>query len=205
MDDASLRASDADRERAVEALREHLLAGRLTLEEFCERVDTALTARVTGDLVRVQQDLPVVLAGPSGPGRKPARFTAAVLGHVVRRGRVRLGPWALAASAFADLDLDLRDASMDRPRTAVTVLAAFANVDIYVPEGVNVDVSGLTILGHRRDWGRDTERPAAPVIHVRVVGVAGTVDVWRVPHDMHASSYSDIFRALEGRHRQLPA
>jgi hypothetical protein len=87
----------------------------------------------------------------------------------------------------------------------VTVLAAFANVDIYVPEGVNVDVSGLTILGHRRDWGRDTERPAAPVIHVRVVGVAGTVDVWRVPHDMHASSYSDIFRALEGRHRQLPA
>jgi hypothetical protein len=28
--------------------------------------------------------------------------------------------------------------------------------------------------------------------------------VWRVPHDMHASSYSDIFRVLEGRHRQLP-
>jgi hypothetical protein len=26
-----------------------------------------------------------------------------------------------------------------------------------------------------------------------------------VPHDMHASSYSDIFRVLEGRHRQLPA
>jgi len=64
--------------------------------------------------------------------------------------------------------------------------------------------AGLTILGHRRDWGRDTERRDAPVIHVRVVGVAGTVDVWRVPHDMRASSYSDIFRALEGRHRQLP-
>jgi hypothetical protein len=101
--------------------------------------------------VRVQQDLRVVLATPSRPGRKAARFTAAVFGHVVRRGRVRVGPWALATSAFADLDLDLREASMDRPRTAVTVLAAFAHVDIYVPEGVNVDVSGLTIFGHRRD------------------------------------------------------
>jgi hypothetical protein len=205
MDDASLRASDADRERAVAALRGHLLAGRLSLEEFCERVGTALAARMAGELVRVQQDLPVVLAGPSRPGRRPARFTAAVLGHVVRRGRVRLGPWALAASAFADLDLDLREASMDRQRTAVTVLAAFANVDIYVPEGVHTDVSGLTILGHRRDWGHDSVRPDAPVIHVRVAGVAGAVDVWRVPHDLRASSYSDIFRALEGRHRQLPA
>jgi hypothetical protein len=34
MDDASLRVSDADREQAVMVLREHLLAGRLTLEEF---------------------------------------------------------------------------------------------------------------------------------------------------------------------------
>ena len=36
---------------------------------------------------------------------------------------------------------------------AVTVLAAFGNVDVYVPEGVNVDVGGLTVFGHRRDWG----------------------------------------------------
>jgi hypothetical protein len=26
----------------------------------------------------------------------------------------------------------------------------------------------------------------------------------RVPHDMHGSSYSDIFRQLEDRQRQLP-
>ena len=38
-----MRVSDADRERAVAALREHLLAGRLTLEEFTERVDAART------------------------------------------------------------------------------------------------------------------------------------------------------------------
>lgn len=56
MDDASLRVCDADREQAVVALREHLLAGRLTLEEFSKRVEAALRARFGGELARVQDD-----------------------------------------------------------------------------------------------------------------------------------------------------
>jgi len=205
VDDASLRASDADREQAVVALRQHLLAGRLTLEEFSERIDGALRAKVTGELARLQDDLPEVFAQPAASRRKPARFTMVVLGHVARRGRLRLRRWAFASSIFGDLDFDLRDATVDQRRTAVTVVAAFGNVDIYVPEGVRVDVGGLTIFGHRRDWGHDTGRPGAPAIHVRVLGFAGTIDVWRVPHEMHASSYSDIFHALEDRRRQLRA
>jgi hypothetical protein len=205
MDDASVRASDADREQAVVALREHLVAGRLTLEEFCERVDAALRARATGELAHLQDDLPEALLEAAGSRRKPARFTAALLGHVVRGGRLRLRGWAVASSAFGDLDFDLRDATMDQRRTAVTVLAAFGNVDIYVPEGVSVDVGGLTVFGHSRDWGHDAGQPDAPSIHVRVLGLAGTIDVWRVPRDMRGSSYSDILHALDDRRRRLPA
>jgi hypothetical protein len=73
MDDASLRVSDADREQAVAALREHLLAGRLTLEEFSERVEGALQARVAAELARVQQDLPEAVTETAGSRRAPAR------------------------------------------------------------------------------------------------------------------------------------
>jgi hypothetical protein len=203
MDDASLRVSDADREQAVVALRGHLLAGRLTLEEFSERVEAALRARFGGDLAQVQEDLPEVFVEATGSGRKPARLTATVLGHVARRGRLRLRGWAVAASAFGDLDFDLREATIEQRQTAVTVLAAFGNVDIYVPEGVNVDVGGITIFGHRRDWGQDIGRPDGPVVHVRVLGLVGTIDVWRVPHDMRGRSYSDIFRKLDDSRREL--
>jgi hypothetical protein len=203
MDDPSLRVSDADREHVVAALREHLLAGRLTLAEFSERVEAALTARVGGELARVQEDLPAVVPA-AGSRRKPARFTAALFGRAVRRGRLRLRGRAVAASVFGDLDFDLREATIDHGETAVTVLAAFGNADVYVPEGVNVDVGGITVFGHHRDWGRDTGRPDAPTVHVRVLGLAGTVDVWRVPHDMQGS-YSDIFRQLEDRRRELPS
>jgi hypothetical protein len=201
MDDASLRASDADREQALAALREHMIAGRLTLEEFCARVDAALRSTVAGELAKLQDDLPHALVRSPDSRRRPARFTAALLGKVVRRGRFRLRRWTLGASVFGDLDLDLRDATMDEPRAAVTVLAAFGNADIYVPEGVNVDVGGLTVFGHRRDWGRDAGQPGAPSIHVRVIGFAGTVDVWRVPRDLHDSSYRDILRTMHPRLR----
>jgi hypothetical protein len=205
MDGASLRVSDDDREQAVVALREHLLAGRLTLEEFSERVEATLRARFGEELARVQEDLPEVFTKTGGSSRRPARLTAALLGHVARRGRLRLRGWAVAASAFGDLDFDLREATIDQRQSAVTVLAAFGNVDVYVPEGVNVDVSGLTIIGHRRDWGRDVGAPDAPAVHVRVLGFAATVDIWRVPHHMRASSYSEIFRELEDPRRQLPS
>lgn len=203
MDEPSLRVSDADREQAVVSLREHLLAGRLTLDEFPERAEAALRARVGGDLARIQEDLPAVSPAATRPRRRPARFTAALLGHVARRGRLRLRGWTLAASAFGDLDLDLREATIDGPETAVTALVAFGNADFYLPEGVSVDVSGMTIFGHRREWGRDTSRPDAPVVRVRVLGCFGTLDVWRVPHDMRGS-YSEIFRQLKERQRQLP-
>ena len=200
----SLRVSDADREQAVAALREHLLEGRLTLEEFSERVDAALRAKVAGELARVQQDLPEAVTETAGSRRAAARFTTAMLGHVVRRGRLRLRSWAVAGSAFGDLDFDLRDATIDQRRTVVTVVATFGNVDIYVPEGVNADVGGITVFGHRREWGRDEGRPDAPAVRIRVLGFAGTIDVWRVPHDMRGSSYRDIIHSLDDRRRHLP-
>ena len=123
----------------------------------------------------------------------------------MRRGQFRLRRRSFAASAFGDLDFDLRDATMDEEQAAVTVLAAFGNVDIYVPEGVNVDVSGLTVFGHRRDWGNDAGQPDAPRIHVRVFGVAGTIDVWRVPRDMRSSTYGQILRTLDNRRRRITA
>jgi hypothetical protein len=55
-----IRASDTDRDRAVDQLRQHLADGRLTMEEFTERVDEAYEARTTADLQRALRELPHV-------------------------------------------------------------------------------------------------------------------------------------------------
>jgi hypothetical protein len=53
-----LLASDADRDRAVDALRDHAADGRLTTDELEDRVDRALVARTVGELDTVLADLP---------------------------------------------------------------------------------------------------------------------------------------------------
>jgi hypothetical protein len=203
MDERSRLVSDADREQTIAVLREHLLVGRLTLEEFSERVGAAYWARTSGDLELVAGRLPQPVAVPSHSRRRPLRFTGALFGHVVRRGRIRLRRSTTAFSAFADIDLDLREAEIESADTRVRVLAMFGNVDVYVPEGIDVDVGGLTIVGHRREWGRDVGHPDAPAVRIRTIGLFATVDVWRVPNEIRGG-YSEIIAQLEGEQAQLP-
>ncbi|MEP6462930.1 MAG: DUF1707 domain-containing protein [Frankiaceae bacterium] len=56
--DRSVRASDADRDRVADALRRHFSEGRLSPEEFDERLTSALAARTVGDLADLVADLP---------------------------------------------------------------------------------------------------------------------------------------------------
>jgi hypothetical protein len=55
-----IRASDADRDRATALLREHHAAGRLTAEEFHERMDKALDAKTLGEIDELMTDLPAI-------------------------------------------------------------------------------------------------------------------------------------------------
>ena len=65
-------ASDAERERSVALLRDAVGEGRLTLEEFSERIGLAHAARTDKELANLVRDLPATLrrAGPSGPYRR---------------------------------------------------------------------------------------------------------------------------------------
>ena len=53
-----LLASDADRNRVADELRQHYEAGRLTLEEFQERLDETNSARTEAQLDHVLRQLP---------------------------------------------------------------------------------------------------------------------------------------------------
>jgi hypothetical protein len=58
--DPKIRCGDADRDRTAALLREHLAAGRLTAEEFHERLDRAYAARTRGELDELMADLPAI-------------------------------------------------------------------------------------------------------------------------------------------------
>ncbi|WP_323385336.1 DUF1707 SHOCT-like domain-containing protein, partial [Streptomyces calidiresistens] len=54
----AIRASDADRDRVAEILREALAEGRLDAEEHSERIDAVYRARTRAELEPLVSDLP---------------------------------------------------------------------------------------------------------------------------------------------------
>ncbi len=56
--DYDLRIGDAERDAAMDQLREHFVAGRLTFDELTERIDAALTAKTQRQIDGLMADLP---------------------------------------------------------------------------------------------------------------------------------------------------
>lgn len=87
---STLRASDAEREQATDALRRHHGEGRITDDEFEERVAAAYQARTVGELDRLLADLP---RGDRGLSTRPPAWGLSRAG--------RLSPLRLAVAAIA--------------------------------------------------------------------------------------------------------
>lgn len=81
-----IRASDDDRQRVVDLLAEHHVAGRLDQAEFAERMESAYLAKTIGELRRLILDLPRIEAVSRRSGT--ARSSAA---------RAALASWVSAA------------------------------------------------------------------------------------------------------------
>jgi hypothetical protein len=63
-DPGQIRASDADRERAADALREHFAAGRINEEELSDRIDAVYRATTVQELDHLRRDLPSLPVSP---------------------------------------------------------------------------------------------------------------------------------------------
>jgi hypothetical protein len=109
-----LRIGDADREAAAATLREHYAQGRLTLEEFNQRLDAVFTSTMQSQLNHIVRDLPHVPqpsaslpAAVPGAGRERAREE-----YQSRGARPRLGLFPVIIAALATwlliFDLHLR-------------------------------------------------------------------------------------------------
>jgi uncharacterized protein DUF1707 len=106
--DPRIRASDADRDRTAALLREHHAAGRLTAEEFNERLDKAYAAKTLGDLDQLLSDLPGIdlyeLPDHSVERRGPTSFGLPWL--LAPRGSGGISPaWRAAWGSWATVSL----------------------------------------------------------------------------------------------------
>lgn len=193
-DRGNLRASDSDRERVADILRQAAGDGRLTMEELDERLDAVYAAKTYAELEPITKDLPaagtahapVPAPAPAGDisrvGGVPASHNAvAVLGGATRKGEWVVPQNFNAVAVLGGVELDFREARFAERVVTIHAVAILGGIEITVPEDVTVHVSGVGIMGGFDDSASGEGPPGAPEIVINGVAILGGVEVKRKP------------------------
>lgn len=193
MEPEHIRASDADRDRVSERLRESVAEGRLTQVEHEDRLDAVYRAKTVGELLQITHDLPE--SGGSGPSEsglsvstEEARRMAAqsvgrenivaVFGGAERKGRWLVEPRTNVSVLCGGVDLDLRDAVLSQREVTIQCAVVMGALEITVPHGVRVVNNTSGILGGANLHGTDAvSDPNHPVIRLTGTCMLGGIEV----------------------------
>ena len=177
----AIRASDRERDEAVQRLQTAFAEGRLDDREFDERMRTALAARTRADLGRLLADLPgaaepaaapaATLATRSAGGPAPGRRQIAYKNHLRRGGRWRVPRHYTSVIYKGGGVLDLRAAELESPVTTIRAVAYKSTIEIIVPPGVRVEMGGVGVSSELDD----APGPDVAVIHVRGFAYKGLI------------------------------
>ncbi|MFF7449195.1 MULTISPECIES: DUF1707 domain-containing protein [unclassified Streptomyces] len=191
-----LRASDADRERVAEILRDALAEGRLDMEEFEERLDATYKAKTYGELTPITRDLPTspvpavnLSKGPVADGSWASRITggegssswaAAVMSGFQRKGRWTVPRRFTGFAFWGGGEIDLREADFADREVEITCVAIMGGIEVIVPPGVEVVVRGVGIMGGFDERAHEEpDDPQAPRVIVTGLALMGGVEVYR--------------------------
>jgi class 3 adenylate cyclase len=193
------RVSDAERQKVIELLRHHTGAGRLTLDEFAERVGDVYAALTRDELAQVVADLPEGVRPEVGPAAATATAPSSALSPSVidrreatnrRRRFVAImcasearGPWhapeKMTALAFwGGVTIDLRNALIESAVVEIRAWSIMGHVEVIVPPGIPVEMHGLVLMGGSTNRVRAEDPiPGAPLVRVLTRGLWGGVTI----------------------------
>jgi hypothetical protein len=194
---AGIRVSDAERDAAVERLSAATGDGRLTLEEFSQRMELATAARTRSDLDGLVADLPAdaVTAGSAVSG--PPSWHVSPIGGLRIRGPWRMDRHVIVVSLVGGAQLDLSQAQLAAPQVMLTKVSLVGGTKVTVPPGIRVEASGFSLIGGTRIDAGPEPGPGAPTVRIRAFALVGGIRIRR-------SGTSERLRPDLGRVRSGP-
>lgn len=208
-----MRASDAERERVAEVLKDAVSEGRLGLEEFQERLDSAYRARTRGELLPLVRDLPAVADEGPESGQEPApaprgtswkdriggtatsRWGIALLGGFGRKGHWTAPRVFTGIAVMGGGELDLREARFEQREVEIRCFVFMGGMNVIVPPEVELEVRGIGIMGGFDAGAGGTGVSGAPRVVVTGVAVWGGVATERKPTRAEKKRLRDERRA----------
>ena len=164
-DAPELRASHADRDRVVEALRVAGGDGRLSAEELDARLESALSARTLGELAALTVDLPI---GPAADG-KDVLVVEQNGGKYVREGRWSVPKRIDLRTKLCRVTLDFTGAVITSSVLRIEAELVHGKLSIVSAPGIVIDADGLN-LTYSKVKLRSENVAANPRLRIELVG-----------------------------------
>ena len=160
-----MRASDADRDRVLDMLREAAGDGRLTAAEFDERMEAALSSRTLGELAALTADLG---PGPAWAGAAPAQAEDVIRidqrgGSVQRTGRWVVPRRLELRPSWCDVTLDFTEAVIAADTLLIDMHMRGGSLILVTRPGIVVNADDLAVRYTDVEIRPDT-KPGVPVI-----------------------------------------
>lgn len=173
--DAGIRASDTERARAAHRLTEAVGEGRLTLEEFTQRVGSAYASTTRDELGALTADLPSRMdSAENDPERIKRRWRVAILGGSDYTGRWRVPAKTGFFALMGGSKIDLREATLASQEIEITLVSIMGGSDVLVPRGIRVEVDATNVLGGDEvKIDESAVMPDSPTVHVRTYSLMG--------------------------------
>ena len=181
------------REEVVSRLSAAFAAGKLELEDLEQRLDIAMRAQTLEDLDATLAGLehkpvsaPVVAPGPNKgefaidhQRRRASAFTLAFMSGTDRKGRWTPARRHVGVAVMGGTYIDYREAALQPGVNHVYCFTMWGGVEVAVPEGIDVEVSGLAIMGGlgRVEQESGSTDPRRPILHIHAFALMGGIEV----------------------------
>lgn len=190
--------SEDERAWVMERLRNACSEGRLTLDEYSNRTEMALSATSRAELERTHADLSNEAPVVGQRQNSDARITN-IFGDTKRLGRWRIPDRLHVLNVFGDITLDLRDALTNADEIYIDVRCLFGDVKIIVPEGVEAELSATPIFGDKKlDLAPVPRVPGTPLILVNAKVAFGDLKVFSLGPGEATSAWRRFIDRLAG-------
>ena len=173
------------RKEAIKKLEHNFAHGYLEVEEFEKRLDLAINTTLPQDLTRITSDLSLIPDNSENPSDidinrgkiRPEELFVGLLSGVDRKGVWKPARKNRLFTLMGGMDLDFTDAVFPPGVTDIEFLCMMGGVDITVPEGINVEVKGLPVMGSIAKKVSDDHYPGRPTLKIHGIVLMGGVDI----------------------------
>ncbi len=181
------------KKEVIGLLKQAYSDGRITVETLERRLKEATGAGDKETLIALVSDIPVPEGEKGSAGAsneteatwrtndrvaRESQSFFAVLGSSNRIGRWQPAKTITCLSLMGSIKLDFREAEFPRNGVHINSACVMGSIELIIPPGVNVDLSGIPLLGSM-DNKSGSGDPDAPSITIRGLTIMGSVEVKR--------------------------